>query len=126
MKGLLLFLFSVQLLYSCKKSNESDNCQSLKVAILNDDIATTEILINSLIEQLRNKTYTELNLNALIQRISTQCDVSSTVLCFDCIKRLPSQSEIKISISSAGTVVVKTIDISYSNSYTMTFRNMHQ
>ena len=125
MKKLLLILFCVQLIYSCKKSNVSGNCESLKDAILNNDVAKTGALVNNFIDQLRNKTYTEPNLTALVQKISSQCNVTGEVLCFDCIKTLPSQSEIRITINSGGTVVSKTIDISYSATNNMTFQNMH-
>ena len=125
MKKLLLSLICGQLLFSCNKDETPGICQTLQNGVLNNDIAKTEVAINSFINQLRNKIYSEANLTALVKKISSQCAVICEILCFDCIKTLPSQSEIRIEINSGGSLVVRTIDISYSNTHTMTFRDMH-
>jgi hypothetical protein len=124
-KLLLLLLFCSQILFSCKKNGLSESCQTLHNGIINNDTDKARSAINSFIDQLPSKIYNEANLTVLVQKISTKCNVNSTMLCFDCIKTLPSQSEIRITINAGGTSVARTIDIDYSSNNIMTFRNMH-
>ena len=125
MKKLILILICGQLVFSCDKDETSGTCQTLKDGVLNSNIDKVRPAINNFIDRLAGKTYSEANLTALVQKISSQCNFSCTTLCFDCIQTLPSQSGIRIVISSAGTTVAKTIDITYSSNNIMTFRNMH-
>ena len=125
MKQILLILICSLSVFSCDKDVISASCESLKDGILNDDIDKVRSTINNFIDGLGSKVYTEANLTALVQKISSQCNVSCEIVCFDCIQTLPSQSEITIVINSGGATVAKKIDISYSASNTMTFRNMH-
>ena len=47
-------------------------------------------------------------------------------ICFDCIKTLPSQSEIRVSYFGINGPVEKTIDIVYTTNNKMVFHNMHE
>ena len=125
MKKILLILICGQLVFSCNKDNISDSCKSLKDGVLNNQVDKVRVVITNFINELPGRIYNDANLTSLAQKISSQCNISCTVLCFDCIKTLPSQSEIRITINSGGTTVARTIDIDYSSSNIMTFRNMH-
>lgn len=125
MKKILLILICSQLVLACDKDEITGDCESLRDGILNNNADKAGPAINNFIDRLDSKTYNETNLTILVQKISSQCNVTCTVLCFDCIKTLPSQSEIRIVINSGGTTVAKTIDIDYSPNNIMTFRNMH-
>ncbi len=125
MKKLIAILISGQLLFSCDKDEISGNCESLKDGVINNNIDKVRPAIINFINELGSQAYNNANLTALVKKISSQCNITCVVLCFDCIKTLPSQSEIRIVINSGGTTVARTIDISYSMNHTMTFRNMH-
>lgn len=113
--------------FACKKSSLQNDCDDLKQAIITSDVMRAQSAIdNIIIKSLPSSRYTESNLQNLINRISADCDVQVELGCFDCIKTLPSQSEIRITINSASAVIQKVIDISYTSSNLMTFRNMHE
>lgn len=73
-------------------------------------------VINGYIASLPSQNYTKQNLNALVDAINGLCGETATMLCFDCIKTLPSQSEIRISNAGLIGPVAKTIDITYNAS----------
>ena len=125
MKKLILILIYGQLVFSCHKDELSGSCETLRDAVLNNNIDKARSAINSFINRLESKVYNEPNLTILVQKISSQCNISSTIICFNCIRTLPSQTEIRIVISSGGTTVSKTIDLSYSANNIITFVYMH-
>ena len=125
MKKLIVILICGQLFFSCDKDEISGNCESLADGILNNNIDKVRPAVTDFIDGLASKEYNAANLAALVQKISSQCNTSCVILCFDCIDTLPSQSEIRIVMYSGGTTVARTIDISYSTNNMMTFRNMH-
>jgi hypothetical protein len=125
MKKLILILIYTQLVFSCHKDELSGSCETLRDAVLNNNIGKARSAINSFINRLESKVYNEPNLTVLVQKISSQCNVSGTIMCFNCIRTLPSQTEIRIVITSGVTNVSKTIDISYSANNIITFVTMH-
>src|SRR6185436_19579125 len=114
-----------QLIFSCDKDRVSGRCETLQEGVLNNNIDKARSAINSFIDRLESKQYNETNLTVLVQKISSQCNVSCTMLCFNCIRTLPGQTEIRITINSGGTTVAKTIDLSYSPNNTIVFVYMH-
>lgn len=82
-------------------------------------------VINKFITRLSSETYTEENINKLTSMIDQECDLTCILLCFDCIKTLPSQTEIRISFSQSGSTVSKTLDLTYNSSDRIVFGNMH-
>ena len=125
MKKLLLILICGQFVFSCDKDGLSGSCDTLQDGIRNNNIDNVRSAINYFIDRLGSKQYNETNLTALVQIISSQCNLNCTVRCFNCIRTLPSESEIRITINSGGTTVGKTVDISYSPNNIITFVNMH-
>lgn len=66
------------------------------------------------------------NLDILVNRINTQCpELSAEVRCYACIETLPLQSEIVISLDSAGVEVFRIIDMFSNDDGPMTFREVH-
>lgn len=126
MRGTLSLLFLSILLFSCKKHKPEQDCLKLPAAISSNNIEQVKTIITLYISKLPSATYTEQNLTQLTTTISNQCAISAVVLCFDCIDTLPSQSEIRVSIVSSGSIIKKTIDITYSPDKKMKFGNMHE
>ena len=81
-------------------------------------------IIRTSISALPSKTYNQQNIQSLTERIS-KCDIGSSILCFDCIKTLPSQTEISLLFSYNGMQYQKVIDLSYTPDNRIVFRNMH-
>jgi hypothetical protein len=125
MRNLIILLFVVLLFSTCKKQATTENCIPLKEAIATDNIAQVKTIITAMMDRMVSKDYTEQNLIKLTESISNQCAITSGVYCFDCIKTLPSQTEIWVSFVSGSTTVIRTIDISYTVNHKMVFVNMH-
>ena len=113
----------IVLVSGCKKQS-SPACEKLKESIATNNTEEVKSRITQFIYSLPSTDYTAQNLNHLAASLS-QCNISADVLCFDCIQTLPSESEIRISFNSSGTMVTKTIDISYSPGNKMKVVNMH-
>ena len=82
-----------------------------------------EIVI-SYISSLPSPKYTQPNLDQLAQVIS-QCDIKASVSCFDCVKTLPSQTEMGLIFSYNGTQTQKIIDFSYSDNNEIVVLRVH-
>lgn len=119
-----VLVLSVVLMTACKK-HSSESCEKLKTAIATNNTQDVKGMIGQFINRLPSNDYTAQNLNNLAASLS-QCDISATVLCFDCIDTYPGQSEIRLSFTSSGSVIDKTIDVSHSPSDNkMKVVNMH-
>jgi hypothetical protein len=110
---------------ACTKEVPKATCQKLKSAILAEDKIQVGEQINAFIRHLNARTYTSEYLNSLTHALS-KCDLTATVLCFNCIETLPEQSEIQISLSASGTTVTRTIDITYNARNEMVYSNIHE
>lgn len=108
---------------SCKKDNQQ-KCEDLKIAASTDNVAKVNAIITSYIASLPSQTYNEQNIQMLTERIS-RCEISSALFCFDCIKTLPSQTEISLNFVHNGTSVQRVIDLSYTPNNKIVFKNLH-
>jgi hypothetical protein len=115
---------------SCGKDKElrSPSCQQLESAVNNLDVQQARQAIESYIANLPSQAYTQANLEKLVQVIngsvqSGNCNFAASIVCFDCIKTNPSQSEINITLSPTVRGVV---DISYNSANKMVFQGLHQ
>jgi hypothetical protein len=124
-KAAVLFIVIITLLVSCRKETLRSDCEGLRNGLSADDAASVQTIITDFIAGLPNDSYDANNINALASRISSECNVSAEVICFDCIQTLPSQSEIRISFDSAGGQIQKCIDLSYNAQNKIIFRAMH-
>jgi hypothetical protein len=124
---ILVVAVGLFLLPACRKQQlRKPDCQQLLNGITTDNKEEVKGIINGFIAGLPSQTYTEQNLNALVAAINGQCGESATMLCFDCIQTLPSQTEIRIAYAGISGPVAKTIDIIYTTNNKMTFSNMHE
>jgi hypothetical protein len=115
------------LFMACKKQNTvTDNCTTLQQGMVASDIASVGATITNYINTLPSNIYTEQNLQALAGAIrSGSCNITATIDCFNCVKTLPTQTEIQLSFSSGGTTISKTIDITYTANNVIRFNSMH-
>ena len=121
---LAIALFSAGL--SCSKDvGETDYCQELRDGVLNSNVEQVRFAITQLINGLPTQEYTEENINKLVNVLENNCGGSAAMQCFDCIKTLPSQTEIQISHPGTSGLVHKNIDITYTSSNEMKFSNLH-
>jgi hypothetical protein len=118
----VMLLFTI-LPTGCKKQS-SPVCEKLKESIATNNTEDAKSLITQFINRLPSADYAAQNLDNLAASLS-QCSISATVLCFDCIQTLPSQSEIRLSFNSSGAAIAKTFDISYTPDNKMKVVNMH-
>ena len=129
MPGKYLSLLTIALLFSVLSCRREEivpaDCMQLQSGITNSNIGQVSTVITKFINSLPSQNYTEENLNKLVSVIGDQCSVSVVLLCFDCIKTLPSQTEIHISYAGTTNPVNKTIDITYTESNKMKFSNLH-
>jgi hypothetical protein len=124
---LFIALAGFFLLAACKKEKiVMADCQQLLNGIAIHDKEEVKKVINKFIASLTSQTYTAENLNALVSAVNKQCGASATLLCFDCIQTLPSQTEIRLAFAGLSGSVEKTIDITYTSSNKMIFHNLHE
>jgi hypothetical protein len=121
----VIALLLVIIFFSCRKESMNNRCNSLKEGIVGNDPGQVKTAITGFISGLQNNDYTEANINQLSQLITSSCDVVVDVFCFDCIKTLPGQTEIRISFNAGGASATKIIDLSYTSSNKIIFQNMH-
>lgn len=121
----LAILFLATLFASCYKDADDHNCYELKAALAANDVAKTGAAMNKYIGNLPSQVYGKANINVLCQHISSGCGLMAKTGCFDCIKTLPSQSEIHISYEAGGSLQTKVVDLSYTAANTIVFLNLH-
>jgi hypothetical protein len=124
--GLLLIFLSV-FAPSCKKDHHKPGgaeCAQFRIDLADANKEAVGTTISKFIRALPSQEYTELNLRKLTTSIYEQCGIEANFLCFDCIKTLPTQSEIKLSFTNPSTVE-KVIDISYNAANKMVFVSIH-
>jgi hypothetical protein len=125
----ILFAFVCLLVItSCEKEQEtSTKCRELQDAFFSGDEATVKEAVTKAIYSLPSEAHTQQNLMALAAGLTNQCGITAKVLCFKCIKTLPEQSEIRLSVNDGTRVLNKTIDISATSitNETMKFVAIH-
>lgn len=128
-----VLILTVSLL-ACRKDKDlrAPSCQQLESAAVNLDDQQAKEAISAYIANLPSQEYTEANLVKLVQTINGSvqtnggCSFTASLFCFDCIKTLPSQSEIFISLGPGGTNGQVVIDISYNPANKMLYKGLHQ
>ena len=120
-----ILVFFIIAAAGCRKDEmQPANCDKLQQSILAGNPNEVETEINRICGSLTNSTDSRESLEALADKISSQCKVSAVTICYNCIYTLPAQSEIKISVSGAGTQKDKIIDITRSGDK-FVFAGMH-
>jgi hypothetical protein len=129
MKQLSFFLLlSAILLGGCKKSSISNNaCKQIKQAVVENDKELLKKEINNIcaaipvVRTAADPDGLQNSLDILVKKLNASCGVSAESLCFFCIKTLPAQSEIRITVNAT----VRIIDISYNTDMKLVFVSMH-
>jgi hypothetical protein len=124
-KAALPFLLLTTLSFACSRERLDSSCQHLTDGLTTNDNDKVEAALNHFISSLSSNTYTASNINQLCQQLSSSCHLTAKTLCFDCIKTLPSQTEISITFHSGTATQTKTIDLSYTAANKIVFRNLH-
>jgi hypothetical protein len=105
----------------CKKENVSSlDCAGFRQGLLMNDKEKVSRSVSGLLG-----SYSREKVSQLAAAISNQCTVTATVLCFECIKTLPPQSEIKVSFTQNGSLVNKVLDISYTTQNKLRVAGVH-
>lgn len=123
MKPYAIFICLMLILASgCRKSDLSGNdCTKLRQAILSYNKEAAAASLTPLLVD-----YSKMNLEKLTASLSARCDVQARIDCYDCIKTLPSQTEIIVSFSNNGVSSQRVLDISYDrNTNRMKLHNIH-
>ena len=128
MRNLFLLLVMGLLFASCQKETplvKLNTCEDLKQGIISDSFLLVKSAINNYIDRLPSNLHTQEDLTRLTEYISKYC-TGAVVFCYGCIYTYPAQSEIVISVDSAGTTKKRVIDIIGHPYEKMRFRNMHE
>lgn len=129
-----LYLIAVLVsLSACSKSELSTNeCDKLQDAVIGMNSSVLEKEINKLCHDLSPQSTTandlighEDNINTLISRLETNCDIEAELVCYACIKTLPAQSEIKVTVNLLSGTYFKIIDISTPEDNKLSYENIH-
>ena len=123
--NLIIYLLII-IITACQKHPLGDSCDNLKKAIINDDTPLAKSAVDNIIAALPNSNYSQANLQSLTDRLTTNCNLPTQVLCYSCIKTQPPQSEIRISADSTSGAKERLLDISYTTTNRMTCLNMHE
>lgn len=122
----IIITFFLLISTSCRRGERmQSDCRQLRSAIIAGDENEVRIAITSLIQQISLQSYTEENLHKLLGKI-TDCGGAAVMPCFDCIKTLPSQTEIIVTYTTTTGSVQRAIDITYTPANRMEFSNMHE
>ena len=125
---------------SCKKVLDSSNddwkninCDNLRTGIMTTDSQIVKLEVDKLLIDLQPSVTSEdalghrQNINTFINRLITQCDgLDAELLCYACILTNPPQSEIRVTIDSAGTQIGRTIDILTPEDLKLNCMNIHR
>ncbi len=117
--GLCILIFS-----GCSKE-PSTACAPLKAAMTANNLTEVKNIITEYISKLSNNTYSEANILQLTKNLSGECELTSSLVCYDCIMTLPSETEISIHFTSGTGTVKKIIDLTYNSANKIIFWNMH-
>ena len=114
----LLVTFSLLAVLSCKKSGavmNSIDCDALIQAIASKNV----MMVQQELGDLLNQAYSNANLEVLAADISSNCDITATLECFDCIKTNPAQSEMSASFVVGDPVRQFVLDLAPSATNTI-------
>ena len=102
MKHLILFILSLTILSCQRELPETSNnnpAPSIECYLLQQGIRESSIeKITQSLGDLLNQEYSNDNLNQLADDISSNCSVTASLECFDCIKTDPPQSVMNLGI----------------------------
>ena len=131
----LLYLLTVVLISCMVCSCEDDfariNCEALREALIATDVEDASVHINDLLEDLQPVPVSgdpyghEINLELFVDRLHANCSLQVEIGCYACIETYPPQSHVSIRLDSAGTDVIRTLDILTPEDSEMKLRSIH-
>jgi hypothetical protein len=133
-RNYLQLFFLILIIISCDNTVEPNLIDSENlvngVINLNEEKVNFEIskLLSDLTPQVNsNDEFGHAkNINTLIERInSSSKNIESSLICYSCIKTLPSQSEILLTTDSSNISVNRVIDIITPSNGKLTFGGIH-
>ena len=129
---LTLALATVLTLSACKKDPaRTSSCDQLKAGILTNNLTLVKQEIEKLIapytpNPTAQDTYGhKANLEKLVAQLNGDCGFTARMDCYNCIKTLPPQTEIHVTVTDGSSRVTKLIDLSYDPDKRLIFSNMH-
>lgn len=121
-RWMFFVLIPVACVFACNKHHEngriSGNCETVKAALTVADEAALIQAVNAYCTDLAPQATAadpgghSVSLNELVNRLNGPCTLNASLVCYACIKTLPPQSEIRLSLDHNGTLISKVIDIS--------------
>jgi hypothetical protein len=127
MRIVSVFIFLL-LITGCEKEEvKNTQCKELQAIFLSGNETKIKQAITEAINSLPYRDHTQQNLTALASALTNECGITTKILCFKCIKTLPEQSEIRLSVTDGANILNKTIDICATSitNPTMKFVAMH-
>ncbi len=129
----VFFLLIVSFFFSCSKDKLSKNeCEDLKLAIINMDENALPKLINDLCHDLKPIPATgddlghRQNINILMSRLETNCTIETELICYACIKTNPLETEIKVTVTTDTGTYASVIDIATPEADKLSYENIHK
>lgn len=116
----------------CKKdATRTSSCEQIKTGILTNDINLVKQEFEKLLTPFTpaptaQDTYGhKANIEKLVAQLNGGCGITARAACYNCIKTLPPQTELYLTVTDGDNTVNKVIDLSYDNSKRLIFSNMH-
>ncbi|MFN8246768.1 MAG: hypothetical protein U0T56_10335 [Ferruginibacter sp.] len=100
-------------------------CEQMEQAVLRYNTDELRMSLLQLIPDFTMIPYNRQNLESLAATLSRQCFISADLACFDCIKTLPPQSEIRFKWNRIGTGYTKIIDLCANPNQTIRLVAIH-
>jgi hypothetical protein len=119
---LIIPIIAILLLFtSCRKYNlTGDECKNFKEGIQANDKERVIKAVDHLLIEYSNK-----NLDKFAAALSSECNVSATVICYSCLDSYPPQSEIKVSFTESSGVIRSIMNVSYNKRHKMIIVAVH-
>jgi hypothetical protein len=119
---LIIYIVAFAFLFAgCHKDNRaSSECNNLKEGIQANDKDRVTTAVNHLL-----MTYSKDNLEKFAASISSECNITAVLLCYDCVQTNPPESEMKVSFIFSNIPVDKVLDLSYDGNNRMIITGIH-
>ena len=128
---LLTVLLISCMVFSCEDDFERINCEALREALIVPDVEGASVQINALLEDLQPLPVSgdpyghEANLELFVDRLHSNCSLQVEIECYACVETYPPQTHVNIRLDSAGTDVIRTLDILTPADNVMKMLNIH-
>jgi hypothetical protein len=122
-----ILITSLLFITACNKDTESleNSCERLSSGLVNNNSTDAGNAVNQIINRLGSTEYSVDNLNALAQKINTNCGITADLTCLNCIHGFPFASEITVNFPSGGQSRQKILVITHTTANKMIFGYMH-